>query len=84
MVTCICGFSAHGFASHGAHADADWAMHFTGVAGSAPQPAPIARPVLAAWLRPSTTRTAPRSVRRPRAHTARAPPAPLFPALAVA
>ncbi|MHB8811940.1 MAG: hypothetical protein ACYDAE_01605 [Steroidobacteraceae bacterium] len=31
MVTCICGFTAHGF-SHGGGSDQDWAMHFTGVA----------------------------------------------------
>ncbi|MGH8289659.1 MAG: hypothetical protein ACREV7_11620 [Steroidobacteraceae bacterium] len=75
MVTCICGFSAHGFANPGAHSDADWAMHFTGVAGSAPQPAPVAKPVLAGWLAPPSTRTAPRTGRRLRAYSARAPPA---------
>lgn len=45
MVTVICGFMAQGFAAHGHQPDhCDWSMHFTGVAGSAPKPAPIARP----------------------------------------
>ena len=73
MVTVICGFTAHGF-SHGGGGDQDWAMHFTGVAGSAPEPAPIARPALAAWLPPTTTTSVPRSARRLRANLARGPP----------
>ena len=85
MVTVICGFTAHGFASHGHDPDhADWAMHFTGVAGSAPKPAPIARPVLAAWQPPPATPAAPRSPRRLRANLARGPPARLLPAPATA
>lgn len=73
MVTVICGFTAQGF-SHHSGADQDWAMHFTGVAGSAPKPAPIARPVLAAWVPPSSTPPPPRTSRRLRAHPARGPP----------
>ena len=73
MVAVICGFTAQGF-SHHSGSDQDWAMHFTGVAGSAPKPAPISRPVLAAWLAPATTTSVPRSARRLRAHLARAPP----------
>jgi len=83
MVTCICGFTAHGFDSHGGHCDADWAMHFTGVAGAAPKPALVARPVQAAWLPPPPTAAAARSARRLRAHLARGPPSELLPALSV-
>jgi hypothetical protein len=80
MVTVICGYSAHGFASDGGHSDhCDWSMHFTGVAGSAPKPVPICRPVLAARLAPAIVRTAPRTTRRLRAHSARAPPERLLP-----
>jgi len=86
MVACICGFTARGFATHGPDPDhCDWTMHFTGVAGSAPKPAPIVRPVLATWLRPSTIAVAPRSPRRLRANLARGPPARLLlPALVAA
>jgi hypothetical protein len=85
MVAVICGFTAQGFSQHASGADhADWAMHFTGVAGSAPKPAPIARPVLAARLSPATPAPVPRSRRRLRAHLARGPPARLLPALAAA
>lgn len=75
MVTVISGFTAHGFAAHGHDPDhCDWSMHFTGVAGSAPKPAPIARPVPAAWLPPATHTEVSRSPRRLRAHLARGPP----------
>jgi hypothetical protein len=85
MVAVVSGFTAHGFAAHGHEPDhCDWAMHFTGVAGSAPKPAPIARPVLASRLPPSIAAEVPRSPRRLRAHLARGPPAPLLPALAAA
>jgi len=81
MVTVICGFTAHGFATHGSNTDhCDWSMHFTGVAGSAPKPAPIARPVLAAWLSPATRPALPRRPRRIRAHLPRGPPPQLQPA----
>ena len=73
MVTCICGFTAQGF-SHASGSDQDWAMHFTGVAGAAPKPAPIARPVPAVWLPPATPTAVPRSPRRVRAHLPRGPP----------
>jgi len=85
MVTVVCGFTAHGFAAHGHDPDhCDWTMHFTGVAGSAPKPAPIARPVRAAWLPRVAPAALPRSARRLRAHLARGPPAQLLPALAAA
>jgi hypothetical protein len=81
MVTVICGYTAHGFATHGTGTDhADWSMHFTGVAGSAPKPVPIARPVLAARMAPSPARATPRSPRRLRAHLARGPPLQPVPA----
>ena len=84
MVTVICGFTAHGF-SHASGTDhADWSMHFTGVAGSAPKPAPIARPVLAAWLPAAIAAPAARTLRRPRAHLARGPPTQLHPASSTA
>jgi hypothetical protein len=76
MIVVISGFTAHGFSSHGGDSDhCDWSVHFTGVAGSAPKPAPIARPVLAAWIAPSSMRVAAPSARRLRAHLARGPPA---------
>lgn len=85
MVTVICGFTAQGFAAHGNHTDhADWSMHFTGVAGSAPQPVAIARPVLAARVTPTPARRAPRSLRRLRAHLARGPPLQVIPASSAA
>ena len=75
MVACICGFTAQGFSHQPSGSDhCDWSMHFTGVAGSAPKPAPIARPVPAAWLPPATRTDVPRSPRRLRAHLARGPP----------
>lgn len=77
MVTVICGFSAHGFAAHGHDPDhCDWTMHFTGVAGSAPKPASIARPVLASWVAPTRAKGGPHIPRRFRAQLARAPPDP--------
>jgi hypothetical protein len=85
MVTVICGFTAQGVSGHASATDhTDWSMHFTGVAGSAPKPMPIARPILAAWLPPSVITTAPRNPRRPRAHLARGPPTPLHPASSAA
>ena len=82
MVTVIGGFTAHGFAAHAHDPDhCDWTMHFTGVAGSAPKPAPIARPVLATCLPPAPPTAVPRSPRRLRAHLARGPPALFLPAL---
>jgi len=76
MITVICGFSAHGFDAHAGHAEhADWSVHFTGVAGSAPKPSPIIKPVFAAWLAPVPAPAQPRSARRLRGNPARAPPA---------
>jgi hypothetical protein len=75
MVTVICGSSAHGFAAHAHDPDhCDWTMHFTGVAGSAPKPAILARPVLAAWVTPTRAEAIRYVPRRFRAHLARAPP----------
>ena len=85
MVTVICGFTAQGFSPHASGSDhCDWYMHFTGVAGSAPKPAPIARPVLAVRLPPSTPAAAPRSPRRLRTHLARGPPVQPYPAISAA
>jgi hypothetical protein len=85
MIVCICGFTAHGFASHGADQDhCDWDMHFLGVAGAAPKPVPVARPVLAARAPAATRTSVRRSVRRLRAHLARGPPAQLQPARSIA
>jgi len=76
MITVICGFSAHGFDAHAGHVEhCDWSMHFTGVAGSAPKPAPVVKPVLAARLAPLPAAAQPRSTRRFRGNLARAPPA---------
>lgn len=75
LVVVVCGSGSHdlgGGPTHSAHCD--WAMHFTGVAGSAPHPVAIVKPVLAGWLRPLIVATAPRSVRRLGAHPARGPP----------
>lgn len=78
MVVVICGYTAHDLGDRPGHScHCDWTMHFTGVAGSAPHPVAIAKPVLATWLRPSVAVAAPRSARRLRAHLARAPPPPL-------
>jgi hypothetical protein len=76
MITVICGFLAHGFTAQAGQADhSDWSMHFTGVAGSAPKPSPIIKPVFAAWLAPLPAPAQPRSARRLRGHSARGPPA---------
>ncbi|HEX8758148.1 MAG TPA: hypothetical protein VF745_17560 [Steroidobacteraceae bacterium] len=78
MVVVICGYSAQtqaDGASHSCHCD--WTMHFTGVAGSAPHPVPIVKPVLAAWRMQAPAAAVPRSVRRLRAHLARGPPSAL-------
>lgn len=78
MVVVICGYAAHDPAdgpSQSCHSD--WTMHFTGVAGSAPHPVAVVKPVLAAWLVPAPAAAAPLSLRRLRAHLARGPPATL-------
>lgn len=85
MIVVICGFTAHGFSPHAGDPDhCDWSMHFSGVAGSAPKPAPIARPVLTAWVPSSTPQAVPRNRRRVRAHLARGPPARLVPPILAA
>ncbi len=85
MITVICGFTARGFSAHVNQSDhCDWSMHFTGVAGAAPKPTPLVRPILAARLPPLPTAAVPRRCRRPRAHLARGPPTQLLPALTAA
>ena len=75
MVAVICGYTAQTQADRPSQpCHCDWTMHFTGVAGSAPHPAPIAKPVLATRVTPTVAAAAPRSLRRLRAHLARAPP----------
>lgn len=75
MVVVICGYTAHDAAAAPGHScHCDWTMHFTGVAGSAPQPVPVVKPVLAGWQLPPVAPAALRSSRRLRAHLARAPP----------
>lgn len=75
MVVVICGYLSHDPADGtGPPCQCDWTMHFTGVAGSAPHPVAVVKPVLAGWLVPPVAAAAARSVRRLRAHLARAPP----------
>ena len=78
MVVVICGSASHDLGERPSQSThCDWTMHFTGVAGSAPKPVAVVKPVLAVWLRAPVATPAVRSVRRPRAHLARAPPFPL-------
>ena len=75
MVVVICGYTSQAQADQpGQPCHCDWTMHFTGVAGSAPHPIAVVKPVLATWLRAPVAAVAMRSVRRLRAHLARAPP----------
>ena len=75
MIVVICGYASHDLGDRPSQScHCDWTMHFTGVAGSAPQPVPLFKPVLAAWLRSPVAAAAPRSPRKLRAHLARAPP----------
>jgi hypothetical protein len=75
MIIVICGYGAHDTAAAPSHAcHCDWTMHFTGVAGSAPHPVPVVKPVLAGWRLPPVAQAVERSARRLRAHPARAPP----------
>jgi hypothetical protein len=75
MVAVVCGYAAHdpaGGPSQSGHCD--WTMHFTGVAGSAPQPVPVVKAVLAGWRLPPVAQAKLPGTRRVRAHLARAPP----------
>lgn len=75
LVVVITGYTSQELGappSHSCHCD--WTVHFTGVAGSAPHPVPIVKPVLAAWRVPLLAAAAARGARRLRAHLARAPP----------
>lgn len=75
MVVVVCGYASQDLeGSSGQPCHCDWTMHFTGVAGSAPHPVPVARPILATWMRPAVAALAPRGIRRLRAHPARGPP----------
>lgn len=75
MIVVICGYGAHDLGDRPSQSThCDWTMHFTGVAGSAPLPVALVKPVLATWLRPAVASAALRSARRVRAHSARAPP----------
>jgi len=75
MVVVLCGNTAHDQGNRPSHScHCDWTMHFTGVAGSAPHPVAVVKPVLAAWVRPPIAAVAMRGARRLRAHLARAPP----------
>jgi len=78
MVVVISGYGAHALSAHPGHADhCDWSMHFTGVAGSAPPPVALVKPVLAGWVLPTVAAAAPRGARRLRAHPPRGPPSPV-------
>lgn len=75
MVVGLCGYISHdpvGGATQSGHCD--WSVHFLGVAGSAPHPVPVVKPLLAAWVMLPVAVAAPRSSRKLRAHPARAPP----------
>jgi hypothetical protein len=76
MIVVICGYTRHDSvadaAGHSCHCD--WTVHFTGVAGSAPDPVPIVKPALAGWRLPPVAQAALTGTRRVRAHLARAPP----------
>lgn len=75
MVVVICGYGSQDLGDRpGQSCHCDWTMHFTGVAGSAPHPVAIVKPVLASWLRPPVAIAGAPGVRRLRAHLARAPP----------
>jgi hypothetical protein len=75
MIVVICGYASQDLGERaGQSCHCDWTVHFTGVAGSAPHPVPVVKPVLAAWLMPPMQAPAPRSARRLRAHLARGPP----------
>jgi len=78
MVVVMCGYIAHDPVSRaGQPCHCDWTTHFLGVAGSAPHPVPVAKPILARWLVQPLAATASPSIRRLRAHLARAPPFPI-------
>jgi hypothetical protein len=78
MVVVLSGYGSHDLAGQPSHpCHCDWTMHFTGVAGSAPHPVAVVKPVLAAWRVAPVAAPAPRGERRLRAHLARAPPIPL-------
>ncbi|HEY7886977.1 MAG TPA: hypothetical protein VIC29_01960 [Steroidobacteraceae bacterium] len=75
MVVVICGYASQPQADQpNQSCHCDWTMHFTGVAGSAPHPVAVVKPVLATWLRPPVAAAAVRGARRMRAHLARGPP----------
>ena len=80
MIVVICGYASHDAeAASPQPCHCDWTMHFTGMAGSAPHPVPLVKPVLAGWRLAPVTAAAAHSARRLRAHLARAPPPTLSP-----
>lgn len=75
MIVVICGHISQDLGTRPSHScHCDWAMHFTGVAGSAPHPVPVVKPALAGWRLPPVAQVAVRSALRLRAHLARGPP----------
>jgi len=75
MLVVISGYTSHELGARPSHScHCDWTVHFTGVAGSAPHPVPVVKPLLAAWRVPLLAAATTRSCRRLRAHLARAPP----------
>lgn len=76
MVVVICGHMSQDLGARPSQScHCDWAMHFTGVAGSAPHPVPVVKAVLAGWRLPLLAQATRRGAIRVRAHPARAPPA---------
>jgi hypothetical protein len=75
MVVVMCGYISHDPLGGSAQScQCDWSVHFMGVAGSAPHPVPVVKPVLARWLVAPVAATDPHGIRRLRAHLARGPP----------
>jgi hypothetical protein len=75
MIVVICGHVSQDFGARPSQScHCDWAMHFTGLAGSAPHPVPVVKPVLAGWRLPPVAQATLRSALRLRAHLPRAPP----------
>lgn len=75
MVVVLCGYASHDLGNRPDQSGhCDWTMHFAGVAGSAPHPVALVKPVLAKWLRPPVAAAVERTARRLHAHLARAPP----------
>jgi|SRR5690348_10135471 hypothetical protein len=75
MIVVICGYTSHELGERPSQScHCDWTMHFTGMAGSAPHPVALVKPVLATWLIAAPATAAPRSLRKLRSHLPRGPP----------